>query len=204
MRGAGQKNVPAGIKKCSPRLHMNRLSLTQGNNARRRCGLMETSPSRDMLANEFAVGRTCDSFAEGLTISKFSRDCPQPMKAACAMYAAIRHFNWLCGGLLIARLTSPAADWTQYRGPNHNGTSADRINKQWSGSITNPVWLVPVTNGPCSLTVSGGRIFTQIRRTIDGFDKEVCVALSTADGAELWATTVDDAIYDGGVGFDDG
>lgn len=126
------------------------------------------------------------------------------MKAALATYAANRHLSWLIGGLLIARLTGAAADWTQYRGPNHDGTSAERINKQWSGSITNPVWLVAVTNGPCSLTVSGGHIFTQIRRTIDGIDKEVCVGLSASDGAELWATTVDDAIYDGGVGFDDG
>jgi outer membrane protein assembly factor BamB len=126
------------------------------------------------------------------------------MKAATTIYAARRHLTWLFGGLLVARLTSPAVDWTQYRGPNHDGTSVDRINKQWSGSITNPVWLVPVTNGPCSLTVSGGRVFTQIRRTIDDIDKEVCVGLSATDGTELWSTTVDDAIYDGGVGFDDG
>jgi len=126
------------------------------------------------------------------------------MKAAFATCAANRHLTWLIGGLLVARLTSPAADWTQYRGANHDGTSADRINKQWSGSITNPVWLVSVTNGPCSLSVSGGRVFTQIRRTIDDFDKEVCVGLSATDGSELWATTVDDALYDGGVGFDDG
>src|SRR5882672_30249 len=126
------------------------------------------------------------------------------MNAALATCAANRHLFWLIGGLLIARFTAPATDWTQYRGPNHDGTSSDRINKQWSGSITNPVWLVPVTNGPCSLIVSGGRVFTQIRRTIDDLDKEVCVGLSATDGSELWATTVDDAIYDGGVGFDDG
>jgi outer membrane protein assembly factor BamB len=126
------------------------------------------------------------------------------MHAASATYAANRHLAWLIGGLLIARLTAPAADWTQYRGPTHDGISTERINKQWSGSITNPVWLVPVTNGPCSLIVSSGRVFTQIRRTIDDIDKEVCVALSATSGTELWATTVDDAIYDGGVGFDDG
>jgi outer membrane protein assembly factor BamB len=54
------------------------------------------------------------------------------------------------------------------------------------------------------LSVAGGRVFTQIRRTIDDIDKEVCVGLSATDGSELWATTVDDALYDGGVGFDDG
>src|SRR5215831_10741876 len=101
-------------------------------------------------------------------------------------------------------LTALSADWTQYRGPNHDGTSSDRITKQWIGSVTNPVWQVLVTNGLSSFAVSGGRAFTQIRRTISGVDKEVCVAMSTTDGSELWATTVDDAIYDGGVGYDDG
>ena len=97
-----------------------------------------------------------------------------------------------------------AADWTQYRGPNHDGTSADRITKNWSGPVTNPVWRVLVTNGLSSFAVSGRKAFTQIRRNINGSDMEVCVALSTTDGSELWATTIDDAIYDGGVGYDDG
>jgi outer membrane protein assembly factor BamB len=142
---------------------------------------------------------------EGLTISKIGRNCALPMNAASATYAANRQLTWLIGGLLIACLSCPASEWTQYRGPNHDGTSSDRVNKQWSGSITNPVWLVSVTNGPCSLSVSGGRVFTQIRRTIDDIDKEVCVGLSATDGSELWATTVDVADYPGGgVGLDDG
>ncbi len=86
----------------------------------------------------------------------------------------------------------PAADWPQYRGSNHDGVSTDRINKQWSGSITNPVWIVPVTNGLCSLAVSGGRLFTQMW-------------LNVTNGFPLWATPVDDASYpSGGVGPDDG
>src|SRR5258705_4694832 len=117
------------------------------------------------------------------------------MTAAIATYAANRHLVWLFGGLLIARLTTPAADWTQYRGPNHDGTSRDRINKQWSGSITNPIWLVPLTNGLVSVAVSGGRLFTQMWRTSNGVPKEVCLALNITSGVELWATVVDDASY---------
>lgn len=111
--------------------------------------------------------------------------------------------------LLTAVLTptqsARAGDWPQYRGANHDGTSLDRVNKHWSGSVTNPLWLIPLTNGPSGLAVSGGCIFTQIRRNIAGTDKEVCVALSTLDGSELWATPVDDAVYpNGGIGPDDG
>ena len=111
----------------------------------------------------------------------------------------------LLGVLLFSVLRAEAADWTQYRGPTHDGVSTDRINKQWTGSVTNPVWLVPVSNSLCSFTVSGGRAFTQTRRTIADADKEVCVALSITNGAELWAVPVDDANYpEGGVGYDDG
>src|SRR5258706_9226942 len=87
----------------------------------------------------------------------------------------------------------PAADWPQYRGSNHDGVSTDRINKQWSGSITNPVWIVPVTNGLCSLAVSGGRLFTPMWRTTNGAAKELCLALNVTNGFPLWATPVDDA-----------
>ena len=97
------------------------------------------------------------------------------------------------------------ADWPQYRGANHDGISADRINQQWSGSVTNPVWMVTFTNGLSSFTVSGGRAFTQVGRTIDGAAREVCLALSVINGAELWATDVDEGYYpNGGVGTDDG
>jgi len=71
--------------------------------------------------------------------------------------------------------------------------------------VTNPVWLVRVTNCLGSLTVSGGRVFTQTRRMLGGLAKEVCVALRDTNGAELWATPVDDASYpNGSVGNDDG
>ena len=112
----------------------------------------------------------------------------------------------VCGLLAVVLfpLAVDAADWPQYRGPNHDGVSTERINKNWTGSITNPVWLVSLTNGLTSLTVSGGHVFTQIRRNIGGQNKEVCLALATTNGAELWATALDSAYYpNGGVGFTD-
>ncbi len=107
-------------------------------------------------------------------------------------------------GLCFA-ISCGGADWPQYRGANHDGISTERINKQWTGSITNPVWRVVITNCLGSFTVSGGRAFTQTRRLLAGVSKEVCVGLSITNGSELWGTPVDDAYYpDGGVGFDDG
>lgn len=98
-----------------------------------------------------------------------------------------------------------AADWPQYRGPTHNGVSPDRIIKQWTGSVTNPVWRVSLTNGLSSVAVWGGRVFTQVKRTVAGAAREVCLALDARTGQELWARVVDQAHYpDGGVGTDDG
>src|SRR5258708_7069597 len=112
---------------------------------------------------------------------------------------------WAVGCWYAAAFHGAAADWPQYRGPNHDGCSTDRINKQWTGSVTKPVWLGSLTNALSSFAVTGGRAFTQVRRNIDGADKEVCVALSITNGAELWSTIVDDnATYTGGVGYDDG
>ncbi|MGH8245438.1 MAG: PQQ-binding-like beta-propeller repeat protein [Gammaproteobacteria bacterium] len=108
---------------------------------------------------------------------------------------------------LLACLALPcsATDWPQYRGVNRDGVSRDRIVKEWTGATTNPVWRVSLTNALCSLTVSGGRVFTQTRRAIGGVSREVCVALNAATGAELWAVPVDEAYYPHlGVGFDDG
>ena len=107
--------------------------------------------------------------------------------------------------LLISPLSLFTADWPQYRGPTHDGVSVDRIQTRWSGSVTNPIWLRPVTNCLGSFAVSGGRAFTQTRRPIGGLSKEVCVALDATNGMELWMTAVDNAVYpESGVGFDDG
>ena len=74
------------------------------------------------------------------------------------------------GGVVVClslALTALATDWPQYRGPTHDGSSTDRINKQWTGAITNAVWFTYLTNGLTSLTVGGGRVFTQVAQDSD-------------------------------------
>ena len=109
------------------------------------------------------------------------------------------------GPLLGLACCCQGADWPQIRGPNHDGVATDQINPKWSGSVTTSLWLVPTPNSLCGFVVGGGRAFTQINRKINSAAREVCVALSITDGAELWATSLDDADYpDGFVGYDDG
>jgi len=114
----------------------------------------------------------------------------EPRVVAIRVSCVIRVLGCCTFGVVCAT----AAEWPQYRGPNHNGTSTDRINKQWSGSVTNPVWLVPLTNGLTGLTVSKGRVFTEVAREFDSFGrthKEYCVALSATNGSLLWSTEID-------------
>jgi len=109
-------------------------------------------------------------------------------------------------GLMLSRTTiAQATDWPNYRGPTHDGVSAERINKNWTGAVTNPVWLVQLTNGLTSFSVSGGRAFTQVARNTNGGNREVCLALSATNGTVLWSTIVDaTASYpNGGVGTTD-
>lgn len=118
--------------------------------------------------------------------------------------------NWWGGWLLLAGWNAAAGDWPQYRGPTHDGVSTERINKQWTGSVTNAVWRVHLTNGLTSLTVSGGRVFTQVASDTDedgSPDKEDCIALSATNGSLLWSTEVEAQEFPlypgGGVGSSD-
>jgi outer membrane protein assembly factor BamB len=105
--------------------------------------------------------------------------------------------------LFLFPFRGSCGDWLQFRGPTHDGISTERIKTNWTG--LNPTWLVPVPNSLCGFVVSGGRAFTQVNREINLQPKEVCVALDITNGAELWATVLDDANYpDGFVGYDDG
>jgi len=98
-----------------------------------------------------------------------------------------------------------AGDWPQYRGPNHDGISSEIIRTNWSDAPPRQIWKVPLDPGLSSVTVSGGKVFTQVRRPVNGQDQELCVALSANTGQELWATPLDIADYpNGGVGSDDG
>src|SRR6478609_4193775 len=87
------------------------------------------------------------------------------------LLAALRRL--VLGSLPGLGFCCQGGDWPQFRGPTHDGVSTEQINEQWSGSVTNPVWLVPVSNSLSGFAVSGGRAFTQINRNINSVDEDV-------------------------------
>ena len=88
---------------------------------------------------------------------------------------------------------SRAADWSEYRGPTHDGISAESINTTWPEGGPKAIWKTPTTNGFSSFAVGGGGAFTIVERE----GKEVCLALDAKTGKELWAVDTDIAKYDG-------
>src|SRR6266576_5598404 len=144
---------------------------------------------------------------------------PTRMSAVIAFRAICSGPKWTAICLLFTVIAASARDWPQYRGPTHDGVSQDRIKKQWNGSVTNAVWLVPLTNGITGLTVSQGRVFTEVAGEFDNSlqpqpHKEYCLALNASNGEILWSTEVEaqgtsqalnPRLYpNGGVGNDDG
>lgn len=112
------------------------------------------------------------------------------------------------GLIAVALLTGATPglgmDWPQYRGPNHDGISPDRIVKDWPAEGPRQVWRINLTDGFSSFAVSGGKAFTLDSRQLGGVDQEFCVALNAATGQELWATPLGLADYQYGADIGDG
>src|SRR5579871_4230575 len=108
--------------------------------------------------------------------------------------------NFIIATLVVCAFSHPACgeDWTQYRGPNHDGTSSEKILKAWPANGPRVVWKTPLKDGFSSFAVGGGKAFTLVKRSVDGADQEVCVALDAASGKQIWAVPLGIAKYDGG------
>jgi outer membrane protein assembly factor BamB len=109
------------------------------------------------------------------------------------------------GLLIFVAFQCSAVEWTQYRGPNHDGVSPEIIRTNWAAVPPRQVWKVPLGAALSSFAIAGGRVFTQVRRVVDEAEEEFCVALNAETGVEIWGTSVGIARYpDVGVGNDDG
>jgi outer membrane protein assembly factor BamB len=91
-----------------------------------------------------------------------------------------------------------AAEWPQYRGPNHDGTSTEKISTHWPEGGLHENWKTPLNNGFSSITLGGGKAYTLVTREIEGVPYEVVLALDAATGKELWMVSLCVAKYDGG------
>jgi len=96
----------------------------------------------------------------------------------------------------LAVLQSNAADWPQYRGPNHDGSAPEKILTAWPVEGPKVLWKAPLGPSFGSFAVSGGKAFCFVQRNVDGQDREVALALDAKTGKELWAVPLGKATYD--------
>jgi outer membrane protein assembly factor BamB len=96
---------------------------------------------------------------------------------------------------LAAAAVAPAADWPQYRGPNLDGSTSEKIASKWPAGGPKVVWKAATPAGFSSFTVAGGKAFTQITRNVEGVDREVAIALDANTGKEAWAFPVGGTAY---------
>jgi outer membrane protein assembly factor BamB len=107
-------------------------------------------------------------------------------------------------GILCVLQTSllVAGDWPQYRGPEQTGISRETLKLPWPAEGPRALWKVPMNTGFSSFAVAGGKAFTQVVRDIDGKPREICLALDSSTGKELWFAdlAVGSGYYGGGEG----
>ncbi len=104
----------------------------------------------------------------------------------------------LLTSLVASTLTLSAADWPQYRGPDANGSTSEKIATTWPSEGPKSLWRVPTPAGFSSFSVASGRAFTLVTREVEGVKNEVCLALDADTGKELWAAPLGFAKFDGG------
>ena len=101
-------------------------------------------------------------------------------------------------GLAMLAMTLRAEPWPEYRGADGDGVVKGKILTTWPAEGPKKLWTVPTATGFSSFSVSDGRAFTLVTRSVDGTLSEVCLALDAGSGKELWATAIGVAKYPGG------
>jgi len=91
------------------------------------------------------------------------------------------------GGLFALMLgvvaTATAADWPNFLGPNHNGSSPEKgLLTTWPAGGPKVLWKVEGGDGYSGIAVVGKRAYTMVGRG----DDEFAIALDVADGKEVW------------------
>jgi outer membrane protein assembly factor BamB len=93
----------------------------------------------------------------------------------------------VAGVMLVASLgveaQRPAAEWTQWRGPNRDGVAPFTVPASWPERLTQK-WKLDVGTGYATPIVIGNRVYEFARQG----ENEVLIALDADSGKEVWKT----------------
>lgn len=107
----------------------------------------------------------------------------------------------IVAGLMLAVATmcsaASADEWPQYRGPQSDGITPERV-APWS-SAPKELWKISVGDGFGSFAVADGKAYLY---AMHGDDSEACYCYDAATGKQLWVTDIDKTTHnrDGGEG----
>src|SRR4051812_5565498 len=101
---------------------------------------------------------------------------------------------------MLAAFPARSSDWPQWRGPNRDGISAERISINWSTEGPKLLWRASVGTGFSSIAVSEGRAYTMGNTE----DKDTIWCFDARSGKDLWKYTYESKLgavyYEGGPG----
>ncbi len=107
----------------------------------------------------------------------------------------------VAAGLISGAVEAKAADWPQYRGPNMDGSSPEKLAmKKWPKNGPRVLWRQKTPNGFSSFAVGGGNAYTVVGPVIGGERREVAVAYDAKSGKQKWRVVLGSGDYehDGG------
>jgi outer membrane protein assembly factor BamB len=109
--------------------------------------------------------------------------------------------GWTASAVILLGTTAFAAEWTQYRGPEHNGITPDKINTQWPAGGPRMLWKIPLGSSLGSFVTGGKKVFVfQMRGSVPN-GAETLTAIDAGTGRGIWQRDVDGATkYDSGGG----
>lgn len=94
----------------------------------------------------------------------------------------------MAGMLLVGGGLARAADWPNYRGPQHNGVSQETDWQAWGAGETNILWEKSIGFGFASIAVSDGRVYLTGNTGKEGpnANTDIVYCVDATTGKELW------------------
>jgi outer membrane protein assembly factor BamB len=97
-----------------------------------------------------------------------------------------RFSKWTFAGILGMIPLAAAADWPQYRGPNGDGKSTEKLLAPWPAGGPKVLWKIPVGNGMGSFAIKDGRAYYLAANG----NSEACHAIDMSSGKEIWSRPI--------------
>jgi len=102
--------------------------------------------------------------------------------------------------LLCSLANSPGTDWPQWRGPDRNGISPEKVLTTWPESGPKVLWRAAIGTGFSSFSISHNRVYTMGNAS----DQDTIWCLDSNSGKEIWRHTFSSLLgpqyYEGGPG----